>query len=211
MTGLAPWIARMSDLFYRSTGVKPAIRPLDTASPDQHTPTLWCRSNVAGGSETLFAGAAESSWQAIASRLGASADAREAYLKFLAESLGAKPIETGQAPPSRICQRIEIAFPESEPILLQFVAVPNPCRAHSAVDLLLDIEFPLMIRFGKTRMLLRDLLAVNTGSIIGFGQRVSDPVEILVQGKVIARGEAVIVGGNYGVRITETSTLNTGE
>jgi len=61
----------------------------------------------------------------------------------------------------------------------------------------------VLVRFGSTRMLLRDLLALSAGSMVEFRRMPEDPVELLVNGRVVARGMVVVVQGNYGVRITE--------
>ena len=73
----------------------------------------------------------------------------------------------------------------------------------SALDLLLDIEMPVTLRFGRTRMALNDVIDLNRGSVIDFGQSAEEPVEVMVNGRVVARGEAVMVQGNYGVRISQ--------
>jgi flagellar motor switch protein FliN/FliY len=73
----------------------------------------------------------------------------------------------------------------------------------SALDVLLDIELPVTLRFGRTRMTLNELMDLNRGSVIDFGQNADETVEVLVNGRVVARGEAVMVKGNYGVRISE--------
>jgi flagellar motor switch protein FliN/FliY len=73
----------------------------------------------------------------------------------------------------------------------------------SNLDVLLDIELPVTLRFGRTQMLLREVVELGTGSVIDFGQGNSGPVEVMVNGRVVARGEAVMVQGNYGVRISE--------
>ena len=73
----------------------------------------------------------------------------------------------------------------------------------SALDLLLDIELPVTLRFGRTMMTLRDVIDLDSGSAIDFGQGAEEPVEVLVNGRVVARGEAVVVEGNYGVRVSE--------
>jgi flagellar motor switch protein FliN len=75
--------------------------------------------------------------------------------------------------------------------------------ADAKLDVLLDIELPVMLRFGRTQMLLGDVMALGTGSVIEFDRAVADPVEVLVNGRVVARGEAVMVQGNYGVRVSE--------
>jgi flagellar motor switch protein FliN len=71
------------------------------------------------------------------------------------------------------------------------------------LDVLLDIELPVTLRFGRTQMLLGDVIALGTGSVIEFDRAVDEPVEVLVNGRVVARGEAVMVQGNYGVRVSE--------
>jgi len=63
----------------------------------------------------------------------------------------------------------------------------------------------VMVRFGSTRMLLRDLLKLTAGSIIEFNRSGENPVEILVNKRVVARGSAIVVEGNYGVRIGEVA------
>lgn len=73
----------------------------------------------------------------------------------------------------------------------------------AALGLLMDVELPLVLRFGKARLALRDLLELKAGSAIELERDPENPVEILVSGKVIARGEAVVVEGHYGVRISE--------
>jgi flagellar motor switch protein FliN/FliY len=76
-------------------------------------------------------------------------------------------------------------------------------RSGGTMDLLMDMELPVMVRFGSARMLLRDLLKLTAGSIVEFNRSSENPVEVLVNGRVVARGSAVVVGGNYGVRISE--------
>jgi flagellar motor switch protein FliN/FliY len=73
----------------------------------------------------------------------------------------------------------------------------------ASLDVVLDIEMPLIVRFGRTQMTLKTLSALGPGSIVDMGRSPDEPVEMLVGDQVIARGEVVIVGGNYGVRITD--------
>jgi flagellar motor switch protein FliN len=69
--------------------------------------------------------------------------------------------------------------------------------------LVLDIELPLVVRFGRTAMSIKALSDLGPGSIVDMGRSPDDPVDILVSDRVIARGEVVVVGGNYGVRVTD--------
>jgi len=73
----------------------------------------------------------------------------------------------------------------------------------SPLDLLLDIELPVTLRFGRTQMTLNEVIDLDRGSVIDFGQSADESVEVLVNGRVVARGEAVMVKGNYGVRISQ--------
>lgn len=74
------------------------------------------------------------------------------------------------------------------------------------LDVVLDIELPLSVRFGSTLMSVRALSTLGPGSIVDMGRSPDDPVEILVCGRPIARAEVVIVGGNYAVRITDLTS-----
>ena len=71
------------------------------------------------------------------------------------------------------------------------------------LDLILDIELPLTVRFGETEMTLAALTRLAPGSIIDLGRSPDDPVDVLVNGRLVARADVVVVGGNYGVRIVE--------
>ena len=73
--------------------------------------------------------------------------------------------------------------------------------ASRALDLLLDVDLPVSISFGKTRLPLKDVLKLTTGSIVELNRAVNEPVEVLVNQCLVARGEVVVVEGNYGVRI----------
>jgi flagellar motor switch protein FliN/FliY len=81
--------------------------------------------------------------------------------------------------------------------------VPEVSRT---MDLLLDVELPVSISFGKTQLPLKDVLRLTTGSIVELNRGVSEPVEILVNHCLIARGEVVVVEGNYGVRIQQIAS-----
>lgn len=73
------------------------------------------------------------------------------------------------------------------------------------LDVLLDVELPVTVRLGSAQMTFGDVMALNTGSTVEFEKPSTEPVEVLVNGRVVARGEMVVVQGNYGVRITEIS------
>jgi flagellar motor switch protein FliN len=86
-------------------------------------------------------------------------------------------------------------------------AGPPPPRSSSdnskTFDLLLDVELPVAVSFGRAHIPLKDVLKLTTGSIVELDRAVAEPVEILVNDCVIARGEVVVVEGNFGVRVQE--------
>jgi flagellar motor switch protein FliN/FliY len=83
----------------------------------------------------------------------------------------------------------------------QFVSEPAPPPTH--YDLLLDVELPVSVSFGRALVPLKEVLKLSSGSIVELNRAVSEPVEVIVNNCVIARGEVVVVEGNYGVRIQQ--------
>jgi flagellar motor switch protein FliN/FliY len=105
-----------------------------------------------------------------------------------------------------------IAAPPAEPALPtptpKTSAGPEPPVAlHSrTMDLLLDVDLPVSISFGKALLPMKDVLKLTTGSIVELNRGLNDPVEVLVNHCLIARGEVVVVEGNYGIRIQEIAS-----
>ena len=87
---------------------------------------------------------------------------------------------------------------------------PSRSRRSRTMELLLDVDLPVSISFGKTQLPLKDVLKLTTGSIVELNRGVNDQVEVLVNQCLIARGEVVVVEGNYGVRIQESPAGRTG-
>jgi flagellar motor switch protein FliN/FliY len=76
----------------------------------------------------------------------------------------------------------------------------------SNIELIKDVKLPIRVRIGSKKMLLKDVLSMDIGSVIELDQLANDPLEILVGDKIIAMGEVVIVDGNFGVQIGEIGT-----
>jgi flagellar motor switch protein FliN/FliY len=70
-------------------------------------------------------------------------------------------------------------------------------------DLLMDAELDVTLRFGKRSMLLREVMELDAGSVVQLDRQVQEPVDLLLAGRLIARGEVVVVNGNYGLRVLE--------
>jgi flagellar motor switch protein FliN/FliY len=70
-------------------------------------------------------------------------------------------------------------------------------------DLLLDIPLEVTVELGRTRVALRELLALAAGSVIELGKLAGEPLDVLVNGRLVARGECVMVNDKFGVRLTD--------
>ena len=88
-----------------------------------------------------------------------------------------------------------------EPVRNDQSGRPLPVGRNS-MDLLMQVEVPVSVSLGRTKMRMKDLLGLAHGSVVELDEYVGDEVEILVNKRVLAHGEVVAVDGNYGVRIT---------
>jgi flagellar motor switch protein FliN len=96
--------------------------------------------------------------------------------------------------------------PESSPSIATSAATLPPESATDSkvkLDLLLDVELALTLRFGSRSLPLGEILDLNPGAVIELDRQVEDPVDVLLDGRVVARGQVVVMDGNYGLRVTE--------
>ncbi len=78
----------------------------------------------------------------------------------------------------------------------------EPVQARQ-LERVVDVPLSVTLRFGQRAMRLRDVLELNTGSLVELDREVEEPVDLVLGDRVIARGEVVIVDGNYGLRVQE--------
>jgi flagellar motor switch protein FliN/FliY len=71
------------------------------------------------------------------------------------------------------------------------------------LDLILDIPLRVTVELGRTKMVVADLLNLGQGSVIELSKLAGEPMEVLVNDKLVARGEAVVVNEKFGVRLTD--------
>jgi len=71
------------------------------------------------------------------------------------------------------------------------------------LNLVMDVELNVTLRFGRRQLTLREVLELTSGSVVELDRQVDEPVELLLDGQVIAKGEAVVIDGNYGFRVTD--------
>lgn len=85
------------------------------------------------------------------------------------------------------------------------VARPSASPAQAA-PLLMGVKLQIRVLLGRTQLSLRDIAQLGTGAVVELDCSPDDPVEIMVNDRVIAHGEVVVVSGNYGVRITKIAS-----
>ena len=73
-------------------------------------------------------------------------------------------------------------------------------------SLIMDVELPVRVRIGTKTVLLKDVLNMDIGSVVELDQLANEPLDVLIGEKIIAKGEVVIVDGNFGIQITEIGT-----
>ncbi len=71
------------------------------------------------------------------------------------------------------------------------------------IEFLLDIPLEVTVKLGQSRMIIKDLLSLNQGSVIELDKLAGEPMDIFVNDKMIARGEVVVVNEKFGVRLTD--------
>ena len=113
------------------------------------------------------------------------------------------PMEAAQtAPPEP--QPTEEAQVKVKPVEFEEFGTPSISREEmQKLELLLDVPLSVSVELGRTKMTLKQILELNEGSIVELDKLTGEPVDMLVNGKIVARGEVVIVDENFAIRITE--------
>lgn len=98
----------------------------------------------------------------------------------------------------------ESAGPVIRPAVFEeFTPEPGAQATIGGLDLLMDVPLSVTVELGKARCYVRDILNLTVGSVIELEKLAGDPVDVLVNGKLIAKGEVVVLDENFGVRIQE--------
>ena len=79
-------------------------------------------------------------------------------------------------------------------------------KGEKGLDFILDIPLTVAVELGRSKMLIKDLLQLGQGSVIELTKLVGEPLEVLVNQKLVARGEVVVVNEKFGVRLTDIVT-----
>jgi flagellar motor switch protein FliN/FliY len=132
------------------------------------------------------------------------------------KDLGCEAGEESDSYPTGTVQSCTLRFGDDAPLELYVVfedqlvtAVdglrqqPRKPATAQPMDLLYDVQLPVSISFGRTHLPLKEVIKLTSGSIVELNRAISEPVEVIVNNCVIARGEVVVIDGNYGIRINQ--------
>ena len=93
---------------------------------------------------------------------------------------------------------------EAEPAQLdEFAAVPAQLSGEENLEVILDIPVTISMEIGRTKISIRNLLQLNQGSVVELDRLAGEPMDVLVNGTLIAHGEVVVVNEKFGIRLTD--------
>lgn len=106
---------------------------------------------------------------------------------------------TADASPFQVLEDTTAASSQPFVPLAQAASQPLP----AGIELILDVPLELTVELGRKRMFIKDVLELTIGSIVELDRVAGEPVDVLVNGRIMARGEVVVIEDNFGIRITE--------
>ncbi len=114
-------------------------------------------------------------------------------------------ISGGGAPVQQQQQQYQHSGPQTQISSVRFPQMGESITSggYGDIALLLDVEMTMTVELGRTTKLVKDILGLGEGSIIELDKLAGEPVDLLVNGKLIARGEVVVIDENFGVRVTD--------
>lgn len=131
----------------------------------------------------------------------AAADDLAQQREMLRES--SEPNADGQPAPD---ENATAVAPAPAPAPVPAPVAPLSDAMQNEVGRILDLPMSLSVELGRTKMLINDLLQLGQGSVIELTKLVGEPLEVLVNSRLVAKGEVVVVNEKFGIRITEISS-----
>jgi flagellar motor switch protein FliN/FliY len=122
-----------------------------------------------------------------------------------AEAAMLKMLEDLPAADSRVSAD-DINFSSASKAEFQQLQQPVAGSESRNIELLMDVDLPIAIELGRTKMSIADILSLGPGSVVELNKLAGEPVDLLVNQRVVARGEVVVVDENFGLRITQLMT-----
>ncbi|MTW11056.1 flagellar motor switch protein FliN [Pseudoduganella eburnea] len=91
-------------------------------------------------------------------------------------------------------------------VFKDFSKQPNKTETHNDIDFILDIPVQLTVELGRTKIAIKNLLQLAQGSVVELDGLAGEPMDVLVNGCLIAQGEVVVVNDKFGIRLTDIIT-----
>jgi flagellar motor switch protein FliN len=113
------------------------------------------------------------------------------------------PPATAKAPAREAVPTVKAAPVQFDSLSEEVPAVPGP----SNLDLIMDIELEIRVELGRSHLKIRDVLKLGSGSVVELDKLAGEPVDLLVNDVIFAKGEVVVIDENFGVRITDILSL----
>ena len=134
----------------------------------------------------------------------------------MAEAIAAEQTAAKAAAAASPASPAPAAVPAADPVDAKAFDIPElpagtlaPAAAHS-LDLLRDVDLNVKIELGRSKMLVEDVLRLGEGSVVELDKLAGDPVDVLVNDRLIARGEVLVLNDNFCVRINDIITRDIG-
>ena len=100
-------------------------------------------------------------------------------------------------------QPVDPAIQNLSPFEFRDLSSAPPSGEKATLELLKDVDLDLRIELGRTQMFLEDVLKLKRGSVVPLDKLAGDPVDVFVNGRMVARGEVLVLNDNFCVRVTE--------
>jgi flagellar motor switch protein FliN/FliY len=120
----------------------------------------------------------------------------EAVKEELSASGKTEPVREEPAKAAR--EKVQV----QKPVFAQLDDTSEPNQKRN-LDLIMDVPLEFSVVLGKTKKTIKDVLALGAGSVVELNKLADEPLEVYVNGKLIAHGEVVIINENFGIRITQ--------
>lgn len=127
----------------------------------------------------------------------------EIHEERLQEDLGTTPMQRPEKTANENIRQPNEKAIDVRPVSFQPLEQTESREHRENIDMIMDVPLQVTVELGRTKRLIKDVLELNVGSILELDKMAGEPVDILVNGKAIAKGEVVVIEDSFGVRITD--------
>jgi flagellar motor switch protein FliN/FliY len=208
------WLREFASLLGSASSEISRGQPVSSRAKDEGEKLVWWRVAAPGAAGSappgVWIGASATDIAVVCAPTeggdGESGDSEAEFAALLNRASGSAGELTIDSPRAVEYETFRIPTPAIGEMTIFVALIQSQPDAVDGMGALMDVELPLTLRFGSTHMPLQELASLSVGSVIEFDGALNDPVELVVNGRVIARGEAVVLQGCYALRISEIAS-----